>query len=133
MNFKCFICNNESTEFTKQGISFEQHRKSEHNEWDYVLFLTHLNEISQSDLNGTESYVFDKISDSKDIDISWIPIGKAKCLKDQGDAGQESIELKFEEFIQEMEAEAILAKKPVEEDLFLFMEKQLEESNEYPN
>jgi len=51
-----------------------------HNPWDYIDFITYVQEIEQSNQNGTESYVFDKLNEFNDIDISWIPLGRTKSL-----------------------------------------------------
>lgn len=79
--FKCFICNLGNTQFSKKGLDFKDHTENEHNEWSYINFVTHLNEVNQSDQNGTESYVYGKMVNQKMIDISWVPIGKSKSLK----------------------------------------------------
>ena len=79
--FRCFICNLEKTEFSKKGINFAAHRTEEHNEWDYVCYLVHLHEINANDQNGIESFIFEKVVESEELDISWVPIGQALSLK----------------------------------------------------
>lgn len=95
--FKCFICNIEKTEFTKQGHNFNQHREVDHNLWNYIYFLTHIKEKNSSDFNGTESYIQEKWEEE---DLSWFPIGKAGVLReDEEKEENKGLEAKFKRFM----------------------------------
>jgi hypothetical protein len=54
------------------------HIKKEHNLWQYVFFLIHLNEKDTTDYNGTESFIAEKLEQD---DITWFPFNKAICLE----------------------------------------------------
>lgn len=54
------------------------HIKKEHNLWQYVFFIIHLNTKDDTDYNGTESFIADKLNAD---DISWFPFNKAICLE----------------------------------------------------
>jgi len=101
MSFNCFICNIEKTEFSKIGVNFHTHTESEHNLWDYINFIVHLETVNEKDFNGTESYVFKKF---KAKDISWFPINQAISLidEDEGDDDREKLE-RFETFLKIVE------------------------------
>ena len=49
--------------------------------WNYVYYRAFLN-FKGRDLNGNESYVFDKIEKA---DISWFPIKRAKAISEMED------------------------------------------------
>ena len=57
---------------------FIYHIKKEHNLWQYVYFIIHLNTKDETEYNGVESYVMDKINEG---DVSWFPSNKAICLE----------------------------------------------------
>jgi hypothetical protein len=58
----CFICGLEADEFEQaSGPSFREHVKSEHNMWQYLYFLHHLRRKQESEYNGQESFVHEKI------------------------------------------------------------------------
>ncbi len=52
----------------------------EHYIWNYLYFLLHLQLKDRNDLDGTESYVFDKYVKS---DISWVPIGRSIAIEEK--------------------------------------------------
>jgi hypothetical protein len=54
------------------------HIKKEHNLWQYVFFIIHLNTKDETDYNGAESFIADKLNAD---DISWFPFNKAICLE----------------------------------------------------
>lgn len=81
-------------------MKFTEHRKDDHNPWNYVCYLTHIKEKNKSDLNGTESYVLKKW---KADDISWFPIGKAGALKESDGEDDVNIEHIFEVFLDMLE------------------------------
>jgi inositol 1,4,5-triphosphate receptor type 1 len=52
---------------------FLNHVKFEHNMWNYIYFISHLQEKDETEFNGEESYVWDKLENK---DVTWIPIGR---------------------------------------------------------
>jgi hypothetical protein len=75
---KCFICNFERQTFdrdTEEG--FEFHVAQDHDVWQYLNFIIHLKHIPTTDLNGTESYIYDLYLRS---DISWFPMQRSQRL-----------------------------------------------------
>lgn len=77
---RCFICALERFAFEKYPGGFEKHIKKEHNMWEYLFFLVHINEKDPNNYTGPESYVRSKL-DNKDV--SWFPVGKAIALFDE--------------------------------------------------
>jgi len=75
----CFICSIDRQSIDKDSEEgFVHHIKKEHNLWQYVFFIIHLNAKDDTDYNGTESFVADKLVQE---DISWFPFNKAICLE----------------------------------------------------
>jgi hypothetical protein len=77
MKTKCFICNQERSLFDRYSYGFEKHQLEDHNVWQYIYFLIHLQVKDNTEFNGTESYCDEMI---KKEDISWIPLHRAMCL-----------------------------------------------------
>jgi hypothetical protein len=97
MTSKCFICGIDKTKFDeafqKRGIQkgFElEHIDHEHNMWDYLSFVMHLNHKEETDYTGAETYVANCLSEE---DISWVPQGCAMelVLKEEDDDVVEAI------------------------------------------
>jgi hypothetical protein len=65
------------TQFDKSLEGYEGHIKSQHNMWSYLYFLYGLQKKQQTEYNGLESYVYDKLLAE---DISWFPFEKSGCL-----------------------------------------------------
>ena len=76
----CFICNLEKYIFLKRSISFEQHIGKDHNMWNYVFFMYNLKRKNIVDMNGIESYIYEKIQNN---DITWIPLRRALVLEQE--------------------------------------------------
>ena len=74
----CFICNHPRMLFDKVEGGMERHIAHDHNLWNYVYYMVHLNSKDTSDHNGIESYINSKYNDK---DVSWLPRGKALCLQ----------------------------------------------------
>jgi len=83
----CFICNHEKLIFEKycEG-GMVKHITSDHNLWEYVFYMVHLNTKPISDHTGIESYVLQKF---KEKETSWLPRSKALCLTDMPLDGDE--------------------------------------------
>jgi len=74
----CFICNFPRLDFDKYSEGgFTRHIEKDHNLWNYVYYMVHLDSKDTSDHTGIESHILLKFNDS---DISWIPRQKAMCL-----------------------------------------------------
>jgi hypothetical protein len=55
----CYICNIERLIFDKNSEGgFERHIKNDHNLWQYVFYIVHLEEKDHSEYTGVESYVY---------------------------------------------------------------------------
>ena len=64
MHNVCYICNLERLIFDKNAEGgFQMHIEKDHNLWQYVFYIVHLNTKDKSDHNGLESYVFQKLMD----------------------------------------------------------------------
>jgi hypothetical protein len=87
MRTKCFICNIDRYTFDRNSYGFEQHIVEDHNVWQYLYFLVHLQEKDSTEYNGTESFCEKMIAIE---DISWIPLHRALCLKSTDVKAEES-------------------------------------------
>jgi len=79
----CFICSINRSVMERKLVKFEHHVFQEHYMWSYARFLMRLEMAQDSDLNGLESYVQEKV---KVGDFqSWYPIDKALSLETEED------------------------------------------------
>jgi inositol 1,4,5-triphosphate receptor type 3 len=105
----CFICGISKDVFDSRasngamggvgGLNFAGHIESEHNMWDYMLFLLYLQEKNPNDYNGIERSVLTSLRLSllliltipscsyvaklfEEGDISWVPKGVARGIND---------------------------------------------------
>ena len=62
----------------QQG-GFLRHIMKDHNLWQYVYYIVHLNSKNSSDYDGIESYIGEKFDAA---DNFWMPNGTALCLED---------------------------------------------------
>lgn len=84
---KCYICNFERLIFDKNAEGgFVRHIEHDHNLWEYIYYIVHLDAKDSSDHNGIESYVVAKLAED---DISWVPRNKALCLENIQDDEEE--------------------------------------------
>ena len=75
---KCFICNMERYVFFEgDGEGFDAHVANDHNMWNYIYYLIHLETKDPTEFTGVESYVKDKTDKE---DISWFPLHKAMVV-----------------------------------------------------
>ena len=58
----CFICNLERHIFDRHGEGFDLHHLRDHNVWNYVYFIYSIQMKAVTELNGIESYVYEKVS-----------------------------------------------------------------------
>lgn len=74
---KCFICSIDRYTFDRLAEGFEFHIKKEHNMWEYLFFLVHLNQKDVNNYTGPESFVKACV-DARDA--KWFPVNKAVTL-----------------------------------------------------
>jgi hypothetical protein len=56
---KCFICNQDRSIFDKYSEGgFDRHVAKDHNLWQYVFYIVHLESKDPTEMTGIESYVF---------------------------------------------------------------------------
>ena len=73
----CFICGlNRQTLDKDTEEGFETHTMEDHEVWNYVYFLIHLQIKDKSDMNGVESYIKEKFEMQE---TSWFPMHR--CLR----------------------------------------------------
>lgn len=70
INNVCVICSLERWNFEKKGLPFQQHVTETHNLWNYVAFIVHLKEVGRENMNGIETFIYEKIQNR---DMSWTP------------------------------------------------------------
>eukprot|EP01017_Pseudomicrothorax_dubius_P027792 TRINITY_DN3245_c0_g1_i1.p1 TRINITY_DN3245_c0_g1~~TRINITY_DN3245_c0_g1_i1.p1 ORF type:complete len:523 (-),score=138.23 TRINITY_DN3245_c0_g1_i1:61-1629(-) len=75
----CFICSIDKWEFLRHSLSFTEHKKKEHNMWNYIFWMLYLRTKGPKDMVGLESYVNRKIVSN---DYSWLPLKKALTLEE---------------------------------------------------
>lgn len=81
INNLCFICGFDKETFEKvseKDNGFEEHIKTEHNQWNYLFFIAYLKTKEKTEFSGLESYVFQKIEND---DVSWFPCGRSLALE----------------------------------------------------
>ena len=69
----CFICQMSRGFAINKNVDFNQHRKTVHNYWNYVYFLTYLHINNENNFKKLESNVWNKLLES---DTSWIPLNE---------------------------------------------------------
>lgn len=72
MTMSCFVCNQKRETLDKHALQngFSHHVYVDHNMWNYLFYISYLRNKSKTELNGIESYVYDKIVEG---DPSWFP------------------------------------------------------------
>eukprot|EP00760_Papus_ankaliazontas_P013904 PhM_4_TR15917/c0_g1_i1/m.26253 len=80
----CFICGLEASSLERQGVQFSHHCVVEHNVWNYLYFMHHLQRKEKDDYTGQESYVCEKLSEN---DINFFPSGTCLSLHARGGNG----------------------------------------------
>lgn len=97
MRNKCFICNIERHIFDKRSYGFNKHIRDDHNVWQYIYFLVHLQTKDPTEFNGIESYCDDEIKNRR---INWVPLHKAICIGDY-DENEEDEDIEVNGFIMD--------------------------------
>ncbi|VDO26741.1 unnamed protein product [Onchocerca flexuosa] len=73
----CFICGLERGRFDNKIVTFEEHRKNEHNLYHYLYFIVWLQIKDETEFTGPESYVANCIKEHKS---DWFPRMQAMSL-----------------------------------------------------
>ncbi|RHY34188.1 hypothetical protein DYB32_001092 [Aphanomyces invadans] len=80
----CLVCTDTKDDIEYRGIlmgvtnSFKKHTEEEHNLWNYLFFIMYLESKPATDLNGTESFVRQKLLAKE---MSWIPKKKGESTR----------------------------------------------------
>ena len=88
----CFICNIDRATFERNKITFEDHRKFEHNIKLYIRFLVGLKLVNEKDLDAEQSFIVNCI---KKEEIKVFPVGASSSIGIKND--EESTEAEEEE------------------------------------
>ncbi|KAI9202390.1 uncharacterized protein BJ171DRAFT_584291 [Polychytrium aggregatum] len=83
----CFICSIEAPRFQRHGKGFEHHVQHEHNIWNYLFFLVHLENKDVSEYTSHESYFSEKFAQH---DLSIFPINRAISLNEDQSVAAEA-------------------------------------------
>nr|CCC21103.1 TPA: calcium-release channel VI-2b [Paramecium tetraurelia] len=85
----CLICGIDRGTLEKKAKhkkGFRFHVKYEHCVWNYIFYISYLEDKKKSDYNGIESYVD---SDLKRESINWFPINKSLSIPDEEEEQEE--------------------------------------------
>ncbi|EGR33950.1 inositol -triphosphate type 1 isoform 3, putative, partial [Ichthyophthirius multifiliis] len=75
---RCFICNQERSDFENDGINFKKHTEQEHHIWNYLAYIILIDKKDLNEYDAVESYIKQLIVQQ---DVSWFPIGKSLSLQ----------------------------------------------------
>jgi len=78
----CFVCGIEKEKLEKSSFGFVAHIKRDHYLWNYIFYRAYLDFKSVAERNGIETHIAAQITSN---DLSWFPVGKALCIKDEED------------------------------------------------
>lgn len=103
-NNKCYICNMERYIFDQDGNGFKDHSDNDHNMWNYIFYIVHLQTKDPTEYTGVESYVWDKFDQD---DITWLPLHRALIIdnpdeEDDGATEDEIAKEKLEDLYQRL-------------------------------
>jgi hypothetical protein len=76
----CFVCGHSRFDFSKKNKDFEDHKKQEHDPWQYVAFLYHMSKKGDTELNGLETAAW---GNYENRETDWLPIGNTLYLNDE--------------------------------------------------
>lgn len=101
MENKCFICGLQRDFIEKNTVEgFLNHIESDHNEWNYILFIIYLLGKEETEYSGIESYVREQYD--KD-DLAWIPNKVSLSINDPKTMLFNKSMKVFDEKLQELE------------------------------
>lgn len=91
---KCFICGMEKEVIERStNRAFKHHIDNEHNEWNYLFFISYLEKKEQTEHTGIESHVKERINRK---DINWFPQHRALSILEFVDTEEKIINDKIE-------------------------------------
>jgi len=93
----CFICHMERYTFDRNGNGFDHHIANDHNVWQYIFYLVHLQRKDPTDFTGVESYVMALYNTEE---TNWIPQHRALVI--DGNGQKESFEDTVMKILPEM-------------------------------
>jgi hypothetical protein len=97
-NNKCYICNLDRYMFDQDGDGFEKHCENDHNMWNYIFYIVHLQTKDPTEFTGIEGYVWKRIL--KD-EMDWIPLHKAIVIDNPEEENE--VQTTEEEAVQKLE------------------------------
>ena len=82
-NSVCFICGIDRATFDRNGVSFSQHIKRDHNIWSYVHLLVYLRTKPITEYNGWESHIAAMLPENRSDngDLEFFPMHRALSLR----------------------------------------------------
>ncbi|KAL3982635.1 RIH domain family protein [Acanthocheilonema viteae] len=83
----CFICGLGRGRFDNKIVTFEQHRKNEHNLYHYLYFIVWLQIKDETEFTGPESYVANCIKEHKS---DWFPRMQAMSLAEDNQEAEQT-------------------------------------------
>eukprot|EP00753_Platysulcus_tardus_P010959 PLAT3172.1.p1 GENE.PLAT3172.1~~PLAT3172.1.p1 ORF type:complete len:3198 (-),score=1828.26 PLAT3172.1:113-9706(-) len=90
MKDRCFICNIDRYTFDRQGNGFDFHIKNDHNMWQFLYYIVHVQLKDPTEYTGLESYVAQCIREDS---TAFFPLHKAICLDMADTSEAEDIKL----------------------------------------
>ncbi|CAG9538689.1 unnamed protein product [Cercopithifilaria johnstoni] len=86
----CFICGLGRGRFDNKIVTFEEHRKNEHNLYHYLYFIVWLQVKDEMEFTGPESYVANCIKEHKS---DWFPRMQAMSLAEDNQEAEQTDEI----------------------------------------
>ncbi|EJD74264.1 cation channel family protein [Loa loa] len=83
----CFICGLGRGRFDNKIVTFEEHRKNEHNLYHYLYFIVWLQVKDETEFTGPESYVANCIKEHKS---DWFPRMQAMSLAEDNQEAEQT-------------------------------------------
>uniref|UniRef100_A0A158Q836 Inositol 1,4,5-trisphosphate receptor n=1 Tax=Elaeophora elaphi TaxID=1147741 RepID=A0A158Q836_9BILA len=83
----CFICGLGRGRFDNKLVTFEEHRKNEHNLYHYLYFIVWLQIKDETEFTGPESYVANCIKEHKS---DWFPRMQAMSLAEDNQEAEQA-------------------------------------------
>ena len=74
--------------------------------WQYIYLIVHLRTMDETEMNGLESYLWDKVQNLADGDTSWFPQRKALALNKETEENSELQELLLQ--VQNMQQDQLV-------------------------
>ncbi|KAL4511687.1 hypothetical protein ABPG72_012532 [Tetrahymena utriculariae] len=99
--FYCFVCgiHREILDKAQEKKGYMYHIKYEHYMWNYIYYRAYLESKDNTEYNGDESYVINKIQES---DLGWFPVSKTWSVQRKEDEELRQIHSQVIENIKEI-------------------------------